>query len=221
MKVKLNVEYSLDKDLWCYDYTLIDASAPSYGEDDDVDHLLEFLPTDVCEIVRLSIPKEMKLERLKSYLKDQYKKEEENFEEIMQEFRDAWEASGDQVIYCLERFYDKPFPFKEVTAYLTTNVVCPYNFDERWFFIRRNLTEGQLSTANHELNHFMFHHYYSDLEEELGEEKANILRESLTLFTDINNEGFSDEKPLRDLYMSKKWLDVDEIINAGKELLLN
>jgi len=219
--MKLNVEYSIEKDLFCYDYILVDATAPTYGVEDDVGQCLMMLPSEVGSIVRSGSSRDKKLEKLRGYLSNQYIEKKGDFEDIINEFRKAWGGSGDQIIYCLEAFYNKSFPFKEVTAYLTTNVVCPYNFDERWFFIRRNLIEGQLSTANHELNHFMFHHYYADLEKEMGDEKGGVLKESLTFFTDFNNPGFPDEEELRKLYLSKKWKNVDEIIEAGKDLLLN
>lgn len=104
---------------------------------------------------------------------------------------------------------------------MTSNVVCPYNPDEQYFYVRWTTYDIQLRTANHELNHFMFHYYYGDLEKEMGDEKWNILKESMTLFTEPNNPGYPAEEELRKMYMSKRWSNVDEIIVAGKELLIN
>ena len=220
MKVKLNVEYDLNMDLDCYDYILLSNEAPTYGVEDDVENCLLYLPKEVGDIVRTNVSREERVNKLKGYLNVQYKEKRDELEKIVKNFQDAWDRSGDQVIYCLERFYGKPFPFEEVAAYLTTNVSCPYSFEDKYFYIRGRIAELQLSIANHELNHFMYYYYYPELEKDLGEDKSEALKESLTFFTDINNAGFPDEKDLRKLYLSRKWKNIDEIIEAGKELLL-
>ena len=66
----------------------------------------------------------------------------------------------------------------------------------------------------------MFHRYYLHLEEEMGDEKWNILKESMTFFTEPNSSGYPAEKEFRNLYLSKKWKNIDEIIEVGKALLL-
>lgn len=78
---------------------------------------------------------------------------------------------------------------------------------------------GQVGTILHEFNHFMFYHYYPELKDKLGKEKYELLKESLTFFTNPNQIGKPDEDKLRQLYASKNWSSVEEIINAGAHLL--
>ncbi len=55
------------------------------------------------------------------------------------------------------------FPFDEVTVYLTTIFVCPYNYKEKWFmtsFLNQPLLSVQVCA--HELLHFHFLYYYYD-----------------------------------------------------------
>ncbi|MFH1648310.1 MAG: hypothetical protein ABIA11_01090 [Patescibacteria group bacterium] len=221
MKVKLNVEYDLDMDLHCYDYIFLeeDGGVYSYGREDEIKEFLEELPKEIGNIVRGKGSRKEKISKLRKFLEKQYKEKGELFRGNARKLQHKWKSSGDQIIYILEDFYDKEFPYNEVTAYITTNSVCPYNPEQRYFYVRWTNFSSQLSTANHELNHFMFHHYYGYLEKKMGDEKWNILKESMTFFTEPNSSGYPAEKELREMYLSKRWKDVDEIIEAGKEIL--
>ncbi|MBM4401733.1 MAG: hypothetical protein FJ044_00615 [Candidatus Cloacimonetes bacterium] len=89
-----------------------------------------------------------------------------------------------KIIEKLEKTYNKPFPFNEVAVYITTANIHPYNYEEKWFMSGRNQSEqGHLRTAMHELNHFMFYYYYPHLKDKLGNEKFEILKEALAIYT--------------------------------------
>lgn len=73
----------------------------------------------------------------------------------------------------------------------------------------------------HELNHFMFYRYYLKLRDKLGIEKFELLKESITLFTNPEREGKPDEAPLRRLFMGKSYKNMDEAIKDGATYLLS
>jgi len=56
--------------------------------------------------------------------------------------------------------------------------------------------------------------------ETLGKERYELLKESLTFFSNPEQGGKPNEKPLRELFLSKVWGSLDEAIVAGTELLL-
>ena len=99
--------------------------------------------------------------------------------------------------------------------------LCPYSYKDKFIYICLNDTaEKQISVLLHELNHFMFYFYYSDLKDKLGHEKYELLKESLSYFSNPEQEGKPDEKELRNLYASKNWENIDEIIKSTVDFLL-
>lgn len=101
----------------------------------------------------------------------------------------------DLIIKRLEKAYDKPFPFDEVTVYLTTCFGCPYNDKEHYFMLNRNSNFFTiLNHARHEMNHFMFHYYFWDSlkEKNISREFIEYLKEALAILTSgrkTENEG--------------------------------
>ncbi|MBU0534744.1 hypothetical protein KKC62_01015 [Patescibacteria group bacterium] len=218
--MKLNIEYSIDKDLWNYTRFFGDTGY-SYGEVNKSESIVNRLPQKIQDVFHSGDTNEQKSRRILEYLRLNYKEKESEMGGNIKKINDTWKSVGNQVIYQLETFYNKKFPFDEVTAFITTNIICPYNFEKRYFFLHKSPVQIQLSTAKHELNHFMFLHYYPQLEKDLGNNNYQLLKESLTFFTNPEQSGYTDEKKLRELYMSKKWVGPDEILRSAVELLTN
>lgn len=216
--MKLNAKYSLEKDLWNYTRFLHDTGY-SYGVNDKNESVIKRLPSEAKEIFHGDESNEIKSQKLLEYLKQNYEIKKSDIEENAQRLENTWNEIGNQILYNLENFYNQKFPFDEITAFITTNTVCPYNYKERYFFVQKVALAFQLNTIMHELNHFMFYYYYQKLEQKLGKDKYELLKESLTFFTNPVQSGYPDEKKLRELYISKKWKNVDEIINAAVKLL--
>lgn len=217
--MKLNVEYSLEKDLWNYTRFLHNTGY-SYGVENKNDSIIKKLPVEVQEIFNSNESNELKSEKLFKYLNTKYKIKKSDIEENIQRLKKTWEEVEDQILYSLEKLFNKKFPFEETTAFITTNVICPYNYEKRYFFVQKLPVVVQLNTIMHELNHFMFYYYYNELEHKLGNNNYELLKESLTFFTNPFQIGYPDEKDLRILYKSKKWKNIDEIINSAINLLL-
>jgi uncharacterized protein YndB with AHSA1/START domain len=81
---------------------------------------------------------------------------------------------------------------------------------------------AQLRILSHELNHFLFYVvYFHDLSVKLGEDKFELLKESVTIFTSPEKDGKPDEEPLRKLYLEKHVRSLDEAVQIGAEFLMN
>lgn len=216
--MKLNIKYSLEKDLWNYT-RFLRSTGYAYGVSDKNESIIKRLSNEAQEIFHSSESDEIKSEKLLKYLQQNYEVKKSDIGESVQRLENTWKEIGDQIIYSLENFYNQKFPFDEVTAFITTNMICPYNYEERYFFVQKSALTVQLNTVMHELSHFMFYYYYPKLKEKLGKDEYELLKESLTFFTNPAQPGYPDEEKLRKLYMSKKWKNVDEIVKAAVKLL--
>lgn len=104
-----------------------------------------------------------------------------------------------QLIQTLESVYGEKFPFDKISVFVTTFPINPYSFEERWFMINRMASvPGMIGTAKHELNHFMFYHYFLDdlTKRGIDKEKREKLKEALAILT--NPEG-TDKPAVKEL----------------------
>jgi hypothetical protein len=69
--------------------------------------------------------------------------------------------------------------------------------------------------AKHELNHFMFFYYYPQLKEKLGEEKFEILKEALVIFTNPEGNDKPAVKKLENYFKTLSGKPATEIINLA------
>ncbi len=83
-------------------------------------------------------------------------------------------------------------------AYLTVNTRCPYSIENKHFFVSVFSTSA-CRTAMHELWHFYtWQKFGSDVEAQLGKQKYNDIKESLTVLlnsecADLLPEGITDD----------------------------
>ena len=218
--MKLLVKYSLEKDARTYVDFVYTFKAFKHGRDGPKSKLLEKLDLKLQEILINAENAEAVYEQVYNHLKNIYENDPDNIEKGIKRLQDSWENVGDSIIYSLEFLYKKPFPFETITAYLTTNNIFPYSYENRYFFVFYKFLMPQLGTAKHELNHFMFYYYYPELLETLGKERYELLKESLTFFSNPEQGGKPNEKPLRELFGSKIWSSLDEAVAAGAKYLL-
>lgn len=218
--MKLTAEYSIEKDLWNYTRYLNDTGY-SYGVDNKNAKVISRLPMEVQDILNSQESDEVKAEKLLTYLKGQYKIKKADYNRITKAIEATWKEVGNQIVYYLEDLYNQTFPFDKVTTYLTSNSIYPYKYEERYFLIStKNIPMvAQMNIIIHELGHFMFYYYYPNLKDKLGSNKYELLKESLSFFTNPTQSGYPDEKNLRSLYISKKWNNIDETINEAVNLL--
>ena len=135
---------------------------------------------------------------------------------VRKAYQDSWNAINDEYFRRLEKVTGNKFPFRRITAYLTTQTRCPYNFKEGYFFcsIFSNIPRALL-TSGHELMHLDFHNYDGkDVEKGIGKDKASDIKEALTVllnfefqdlwFVDDRGKSSSEQQELRD-YIAQEW----------------
>lgn len=93
--------------------------------------------------------------------------------------------------------------------------ICPYNFEKKWIIVFAGASiEKQLQILTHELNHFMFYHYFGELKKEIGEEELESLKEVLTVLTNPEEKGYPDQQELR-IWLLWQNKTIPEIIEDG------
>lgn len=220
--MKLSLEYSPEKDAWNYISSLTPNPETLYGRTNIPQGMLDQASSEIKRIISLEAdPKEL-LEKVSAQLQKEYEANHEIYANKEKRLLVLWESVSPQISHYLSNIYQRPFPFEEknLKGYFTTLGRCPYNYSEfSIYFSLKASPSQQISTAIHELNHFMFFYYFSDLENELGEKNYQLLKESLSFFSNPEQPGYPAEKELRELYLSRKWESIDEAILEGKKLL--
>jgi len=213
----LNIKYSSEKDAKTYIDYVYKFKAHTHGRKKPSKQLLERLEPELQKILT-STPEEK--ETYKKVLEYLNKKDPKIIKDSINKLINRWESTGENTITFLEFLYQKPFPFKKVTLYMTTNHICPYSYENRYFFANYRFVSEQMDVITHELNHFMFYYYYYKLKEKLGDEKFELLKESVTFFSNPGQRGKPNEIPLRKLYKSKIFQNLESVIKAGNKFLL-
>jgi len=216
----LDIKYSIEKDIRTYIDFVYNFKSFKHGNENIQKKLLSKLDPELQEILITAKEEETAYKGVFDYLTKSYNGNPQLIEDSIAKLRVTWEKVGANIICSLEFLYKKPFPFEKVTVYLTTNYIFPYNYEQKYFYANYKYISSQLSTTTHELNHFMFYYYYPSLKDKLSNEKYELLKESLTFFSNPDREGKPNELPLRELFKSKLWTNLDEAISAGAKYLL-
>jgi len=216
----LDIEYSIEKDARTYIDYVYNFKSFKHGNEDIQKRLLLKLAPRLQEVLITAKDDTTAYKGVFDYLTKSYNENPQLFEDSIGKLKTTWKKVGANIIYFLEFIYKKPFPFENITVYLTTNNIFPYNYEQKYFYANYKYVSSQLSTATHELNHFMFYYYYESLKDKLDNEKYELLKESLTFFSNPDREGKPNELPLRELFKSKLWENLDEAISAGAKYLL-
>jgi len=216
----LDIKYSIEKDARTYIDFVYNFKSFKHGNEDIQKKLLSKLDPELQEVLTTAKDEETVYKGVFDYLTKTYNENPQLIEDSITKFKITWGKVGANIIYSLEFLYKKPFPFEKVTAYLTTSGIFPYNYEQKYFYVTYRSISNQLSTSAHELNHFMFYYYYPSLKDRLDNEKYELLKESLTFFSNPDREGKPNEVPLRELFKSKLWANLDGAISAGAKYLM-
>lgn len=190
--MKFNVFYSLEKDIWNHLNSNWKFTYRKHGREDIQEKLLALYPKSFQNALKTAKTEKKARAVIINFLSSLPKSFHNITPLVAKGIERVLNENKEKIIGKLKAVYKKPFPFKTITVYLTTANICPYNFKEHWYMSGRNSSiDNHISTALHELNHFMFYYYYSELEKELGIEKYELLKEGLAIFT--NPEG--NDKP--------------------------
>lgn len=125
----------------------------------------------------------------------------------------AWRGIEKEFFKRMNKLMKNKFD-KNITAYLTTVGICPYDPNEPSFMFSLFYSlPKSLNTCGHEIMHIYFHKFYWDkIEKKIGKEKTADLKEALTVllnleFKDLwfsNDDGYSQHKELRK-FIEEKW----------------
>lgn len=212
MIVNLNVEYDARKDMQNYVHSIVNSKS-EYSKR----KLLEYVDDETKNLLQENVSDENWKNILIKHLQ---KTKALEGEKSAKKLQTAWHLVGDQVIRSLELIYGRTFPFDSVMAYITTIPQHPYNFERRYFYtFYKSFPKLQLRTITHELSHFIFFHYYPEIEG-LSKIQYTILKEALVFFTNPEIPGSKHETLLRDFYKSRVWGNMDEIIKKSTALLI-
>lgn len=226
--MNLTPQYLPEKDAWNYLSHLTITPEEFYGRKNVYQDVLDQAPEKIRELflptVNIPLSEKERSEKVVEILKQEYEKERELSEMKAQKLLNLWEKTTAQTAAYLSYIFQKPFPFTERTliGYFTSLWICPYDYQEFSIFISMKAApREQIRGIIHELNHFMFYYYYPDLHNDLKPGNYELLKESLTFFTNPEQPGYPGEKPLRNLYASKRWESLDRAIKEGAEFLRN
>jgi hypothetical protein len=217
--LNLEIKYSVEKDAETYINYVYQFKALKHGRADPQKELLERLDPELRGILSSATDEKSAYKEVLAYLTKKNHENPQLMQNSKKNLQERWDTVGTNIIYSLEFLYKKPFPFDNVTLYLTTNNICPYSYEDRYFYANYKYVSEQMDVAKHELNHFMFYYYYDSLKNQLNEEKYDLLKESLTFFSNPSQTGKPNERPIREFFKTQIWETLDEAILAGNEFL--
>lgn len=219
----LTVSYDPRRDAENYIHSIYERAYLAHGRADFIDNLISNIESDeIKTVLKEKTSREEALKTIATLLTQRYKDTSVDLDERARKLVEEWKRVGTQIEWQLAFIYQEPFPFEAVHVDLTSIPICPYHFIERRIFIyAKEPVSIQTNMLMHELNHFMFYQYYPHLLEKLGKEKYELLKESLTLFTNPEHVGKPNERPLRDLFLSKTYTNLHEAVEDGVRFLID
>lgn len=201
--MKVTFKYDLKKDIWCI---------LNYGRSSQNSNTQTKVYEEIVALYGAAFTEDQVTEFLKNY----YIQNHIILEEHVASYQKEWEGISQTFKSRAEAIFGSSLS-GEITVYLTANNRCPYNLNEKFFFVSVP-TYSMRKTVMHELWHFYTWEIFGREEEaRLGRLKYNDIKESLTVLLNLEFEsllegkmdnGYPQHKELRDkileLYKSGK-----------------
>ncbi|MDO8570066.1 MAG: hypothetical protein Q7R97_00585 [Candidatus Daviesbacteria bacterium] len=214
--MKIRVVYSLLIDTNIYMNSIYQFAWLKHGREDMQKKLLSKYPIDFQEQLQSAKNTKQAKVIIRKYLKNNYKNNQLLYKQSAKLLTKVWKKEEKKIIEQLETLFNNKFPFEKITIFFTTAPICPYNYNKRWIAVVCKATpEIQINILKHELNHFMFYFYYSELKMTLTTEKFESLKESLTVFTNPEEQGYPNHQKLRAWLKSQK-SPIPEILKSSE-----
>lgn len=212
-----NVKYSKEKDIWNHLNSNWKFSFLKHGRTDIQERLLKPYPESYKKALKKAKTKTTAETAIKDFLSSLPKSFHNTTPLIARGAEQLLNNNEKEIINKLENVYQEKFPFKKIKVYLTTANICPYSYTRRWYMTGRNSSEeGHVKTALHELNHFMFYYYYPELENELGKEKYEFLKEALAIYTNPEGNNKPTIKKLESYFAKHLDKTIPEVLSLGE-----
>lgn len=211
-----SASYDPARDAENYLHAIYDAAYLAHGREGMVERLLNMVEIEAIKnILTQKGNRDEASEKITSILSES--RGRLDLERKAYELEEALARLGDQVTFQLAALYSHDWPFESIHIDLTTLPICPYDFKAKNIYVHAApSSQAQLRILSHELNHFMFYEIYSkDLYTKLGREKFELLKESMTIFTNPEQTGKPNEEVLRKLFIEKGVRSISEAVEIG------
>ena len=214
--MKFIVNYSQKKDINNYLNSIWKFSYQKHGREGMENKLLKYFPEEFKIQIGNAQNKEDATVIIKNYLDNLSQSFKDQTPVLVIGVEKILKDHQTEIVGLLETAYQKKFPFDEITVFLTSLGICPYNYEKKWFMSRRNNSiDGHIDTTKHELNHFMFYYYYLDLltEKKLPNQKIEKLKEAFAILTNPEGNNKPDIKELEEYIKSLKGHSTDKMVD--------
>lgn len=213
--INIKVTYNTTHDVHVYLNYLYQFRSFKHGRDNIKGLLLKQYPDEFRIALNNASGKVEAIKVIRGYLRKRYHGRKLEFRKISRILEEAWTKRRVDIEKQLVKLYCQKIPFEKIYIYLTTTPICPYNFKKREIMICHGVpVERQINILKHELNHFMFYFYFSDLQKELGREKFESLKEGLAILTNPEEKGYPNQRELR-RWLLKQSGTIPEILNRN------
>lgn len=177
--MKLNFKYDKEKDIWC----LINKGPSSINSP---------FPTGVYKKFLEQFGDNPNKENISSFINSYLKENNYNVSKFLEKYQKDFSLISEEFYKIAEKIFELSLKDKEITSYLTINNRCPYNIQENWFFTSINKL-SPIRSIMHELWHFYTWYKFGDREQQIGINKYNDIKESLTVLLNIECKSLLPE----------------------------
>lgn len=215
--MKIKFEYNKNRDIWC----LLNKGKSSNNSSK---------PTKVYEELVAAKGNEPREFEVGDFVNEYVKLKGIEINEKLHNFENSFLEISDDFEQKAEKVFGVSLD-KEITAYLTVNNRCPYNIEEKWFFVSMDW-EYSNTIVMHELWHFYTWERFGEVElQKIGKEKYNDLKEALTVLLNVEcgflfpegkeDKGYPQHQELRTKIL--EWWsedrDIESVWNKSLEFL--
>ncbi len=214
------VDYSQEKDIQNYLNAGWKFTYAKHGRKNIQEKLLQNYPQEFKNKLLEAKTKTIAEKVVKDFLDGRPENFKHVTKSVIKVCQEVLDEEKQSIIDLLQKIYQKLVPFEKITVYITTFPINPYSYEEHWFMVNRNSgIAGFISTAKHELNHFMFYHYYLDklTQQEISKEKREKLKEALAIFSNPEGNDKPEVKELESYLKTLSGKTMDKIINLALE----
>ncbi len=163
--------------------------------------------------------------KLKSFLNKLYKSD--YLETFRNTIQDLWDKIEPEFFNRMDTLMKNSYK-KDITGYITTLDICPYDPNEPSFMVSLYTSlQGAMVTTAHEIMHLYFHEFYwEEVEKKIGE-KTHDLKEALTVLLNLDfldlwfrkDRGYEIHNKLRE-FIVKSWKKNKDLDNLLEECIL-
>jgi len=179
---KLKFKYDIDKDMEVYERAFVEIKYPTYGREMNI-------TSSVWDIQKNNDKTEPVAEQLtfiRGELEKFIQKNQIFISDYSKYIQREWDKIETRYIEGLEEYFKLNVDY-DMTAYITTVDIGPYNPRGKYFFaIFSRSAARQLTGVAHEMMHIVFRSQYDDLLTERGMNRQDILEINEAMTTLIN-----------------------------------